>query len=157
MSSRIPDPTPGDTLTTPHKIPPETPLPVTPSDPEGRYVYGRAVLDLTDRLNAAGTYEETATLTDHVLNPTEGLLDRLADFFEAAAEKAKEAESEDGFDLHDDLDHAAASLRSLGEDLHTATDRIRVLAPPSQAAGPPQRIAATAVPAPPLTTPGRTR
>ncbi|MFD8590797.1 hypothetical protein ACFV1B_14825 [Streptomyces sp. NPDC059637] len=150
-----PHTTPGDVLTTAHEAPPTAPLPTTPTDPEGRYVYGRAVLDLTDRLNAAGTYEEAAAFTDHILDPIDGLLERLADFFDAAAEKVKEAESEDGFDLHYDFGDAAASLRSLGEDLHVATDRMRVLVPPSQAVGPAQRIAVAAVPPP--TTPGRTR
>ncbi|MEU1073580.1 MULTISPECIES: hypothetical protein [unclassified Streptomyces] len=79
-----------------------------------------------------------AALTDQILEPTDGLLERLAEFFEAAAEKAKESDQEDGFDLHYDLEDAASTLRGLGEDLHVAVDRMRALAPrPSarQAAG----------------------
>ncbi len=58
---------------------------------------------------------------------------RLAEFFEAAAEKAKESDHDDGFDLHYDLEDAAATVRGLGEDLHVAVDRMRALAPGSPA------------------------
>jgi len=102
----------------------------TPTDPAGHYVHGRAVLDLTDRLNAAASYEEAAQLANQVLEPTDGLLERLAEFFEAAAEKANESEREDRFDLHDDLQEAAATVRALGEDLHVVVDRIHALASP---------------------------
>ncbi|MFD2683697.1 hypothetical protein ACFS5L_02255 [Streptomyces phyllanthi] len=101
----------------------------TPTDLTGHYVHGRAVLGLTDRLNAAASYEEAAQLTDQVLEPTDGLLERLA-VFEAAAEKAKESEREDGFDLCDDLQEAAVTVRDLGENLHVAVDRMRALAAP---------------------------
>ncbi|WP_254650171.1 hypothetical protein [Streptomyces sp. GbtcB7] len=114
------------------ETPPMT-LPSTPTDPAGRYILGRHVLDLTDRLNAATSYDEAARLADQVLEPTDGLLERLAEFFEAAAEKAKESEHDDGFDLHDDLQDAAATVRALGEDLHVVVDRMQALAhPPRQ-------------------------
>lgn len=102
----------------------------TPTDPAGHYVHGRHVLDLTDRLNDAASYEEAAQLADQVLEPTDGLLERLAEFFEAAAEKAKESEQDDGFDLSDDLQEAAATVRALGEDLHVAVERMQALAVP---------------------------
>ncbi|PZT68342.1 hypothetical protein DN402_09110 [Streptomyces sp. SW4] len=101
----------------------------TPTDPDGRYVYGHQVLALTDQLNGATSYEHAAALTDQVLEPTDGLLERLAEFFEAAAEKAKEADHDDGLDLHYDLEDAAATLHGLGEDLHVAVDRMRALTP----------------------------
>ncbi|CAM5570892.1 hypothetical protein [Streptomyces aurantiogriseus] len=104
--------------------------PSTPTDPAGHYVYGRHVLDLTDRLNAAGSYEEAAQLVDHVLEPTDGLLERLAEFFEAAAEQARASETDDGFDLSYDFQDAAATVRALGEDLHVAVDRMQALGPP---------------------------
>ncbi|MFH8991386.1 hypothetical protein [Streptomyces sp. NPDC017940] len=95
-------------------------------------MYGRQVLALTDQLNGTTSYEHAAVLTDQVLEPTDGLLERLAEFFEAAAEKAKEADHDDGFDLHYDLEDAASTLRGLGEDLHVV-DRMRALAPRSPA------------------------
>ncbi|GAB3121149.1 hypothetical protein GCM10027160_38070 [Streptomyces calidiresistens] len=114
-------------------------------------------MELTDRLNAARTVGEAAALTEPVLHPTEGLLERLADFFEAAAEKARETETDDGFDLRDDLDHAAASLREIAEELHGVPLRMHALAPPPRAAGPSRRLPGTPPPPPPSTTPGRIR
>ncbi|MFE0129991.1 hypothetical protein ACFWY6_00095 [Streptomyces sp. NPDC059037] len=96
-------------------------------------MYGRQVLALTDQLNGTTSYEHAAALAEQVLEPTDGLLERLAEFFEAAAEKAKEADHDDGFDLHYDLEDAASTLRGLGEDLHVAVDRMRALAPRSPA------------------------
>ncbi|MEU1329499.1 hypothetical protein [Streptomyces sp. NPDC005865] len=110
---------------------PAPPGVVTPTDPHGRYVYGRQVLALTDQLNGTSSYEQAAALADQVLEPTDGLLERLAEFFEAAAEKAKESDHDDGFDLHYDLEDAAATLRGLAEDLHVAVDRMRALTPSS--------------------------
>lgn len=40
-----------------------------------------------------------------------------------------EADQDDGFDLHYDLEDAAAALRGLGENLHVAVDRMRALEP----------------------------
>lgn len=123
-------------------------------------MYGRQVLALTDRLNAATTFEEAAALTEQVLEPTDGLLERLAEFFEAAAEKAKESDQEDRFDLHYDLEDAASTLRGLGEDLHVAVDRMRSLAPrPSarQAAGMSVAGSSTGLPRAVPPAPGRIR
>ena len=136
-----------------------TPKPADVSGNADRtFVYGDVLLALTDRLNATESPTDAAALLHQILDPTSGLLERLGEFFEAAAEKAKESEQDDGFDLHYDLQDAAATLRSLGEDLHTAVDRMRALAParrttraglpPGPSPGPP--TATTPVP-------GRTR
>lgn len=93
------------------------------------YVYGDAMLALTDRLNGAESHADTAALLHQVLDPVNGLLERLGEFFEAAGEKAKEAEEDDGFDLSYDLADAAAELRNLREALHVAEDRMRALTP----------------------------
>ncbi|MFG2716974.1 hypothetical protein ACGFW5_01490 [Streptomyces sp. NPDC048416] len=92
-------------------------------------MYGRQVLALTDLLNGTTSYEHAADLAEQVLEPTDGLLERLAEFFEAAAEKVRESDHDDAFDLHYDLEDAASTLRELGEDLHVAVDRMRALAP----------------------------
>ncbi|WP_277441417.1 hypothetical protein [Streptomyces sp. SPB162] len=91
------------------------------------YVYGDAILALTDRLNGAASHAEAAVLLHQILDPINGLLERLGEFFEAAGEKAKEAEQDDGFDLSYDLADAASEIRNLGEVLHVAEDRMRVL------------------------------
>ncbi|MBC9723747.1 hypothetical protein [Streptomyces sp. TRM68367] len=86
--------------------------------------------DLTDRLNAARSYDEAAQLLDQVLEPTEGLLASIEGLFEAAAMTAKASERHDGFDLYHRFQRAAGTMRALGEDLHVAADHMRALATP---------------------------
>ncbi|MGC0342726.1 hypothetical protein [Streptomyces sp. SLBN-8D4] len=128
-------PHPLSPTTNPHSLP-ETPTlhePDAPDVPDAdrgpAYVYGDALLALTDRLNAAESHADAADLLHQILDPANGLLERLGEFFEAAGEKAKEAEEDDGFDLSHDLADAAAKIRNLGEVLHVAEDRMRALAP----------------------------
>ncbi|ATW48215.1 hypothetical protein [Streptomyces peucetius] len=99
----------------------------TPSDPQGKHVYGHQVLRLTDELNGAATYETAADLAEHVLDPHDGVLVRLGEFFEATAEQAKASETDAGWDLSYDFAEAAATLTALGEDLHVAADQLRAL------------------------------
>lgn len=101
----------------------------TPGTPDRGTVYGDSLRDLTDRLNGAESHADAATLLHQILEPTDGLLAQLGEFFEAASEKAKEAEQDDGFDLSYDLADAAAEIRNLGEVLHVAEDRMRALTP----------------------------
>ncbi|MET8561290.1 hypothetical protein ABZV75_12125 [Streptomyces flaveolus] len=107
---------------------PTTPNVSDTADRTSVYIYGDALLALTDRLNATESHADAAALLHQVLVPS-GLLERLGEFFEAAGQKARDSEQDDGFDLHDDLEDAAAALRSLGEDLHSVVDRMRALAP----------------------------
>ncbi|MFC9502733.1 hypothetical protein [Streptomyces sp. NPDC057002] len=121
------------------------------------YVYGDALRALTDRLNGAESHADAADLLHQILEPTDGLLAQLGEFFEAAGEKAKEAEEDDGFDLSYDLAEAAAEIRNLGEVLHVAEDRMRALTPQEPA---PRRPASpTRQPAlpPPVHPPGTPR
>lgn len=87
---------------------------------------------LTERLNAARSYEDAAQLLDEVLDPASGVLEHLADFFETAGRTAKSSERQDGYDLHHDLRTAEFTLRRLGEQLHLAVDRMRDLAVPQR-------------------------
>ncbi|MEU6182773.1 hypothetical protein [Streptomyces coeruleorubidus] len=127
-----------------------------PPDRAAVYVYGDALRALTDRLNATETHADAAALLHQVLDPVNGLLTQLAEFFEAAGEKAKEAEEEDGFDLSYDLADAAAEIRNLGEVLHVAEDRMRALTPLVPAPRLPS-TSATLPPAPPKTAPTTSR
>ncbi|PZT74122.1 MULTISPECIES: hypothetical protein [unclassified Streptomyces] len=102
----------------------------TPSDPRGTRVHGHQILRLTDELNSAETCATAASLTDHVLDPNDGVLVRLSEFFEAAAEQAKASETDAGWDLSYDFAEAAATLTSLGEDLHDA--QLRALDRPAK-------------------------
>ncbi|MCX4588581.1 hypothetical protein OG819_02120 [Streptomyces sp. NBC_01549] len=141
----------------PHEGPPVHPAQSTPHPPQApgvpdtadhasNHVYGDAILALTDRLNGAESHADVAALLHQILDPINGLLERLGEFFEAAGEKAKEAEEDDDFDLPDDLADAAAELRNLGEVLHVAKDRMRALTP----LVPAPRLPSTAARAPSL-------
>lgn len=99
----------------------------TPSDPQGNRVHGHQILALTDQLNGAESSAVAAGIAEHVLDPHDGVVVRLSEFFEAAAEKAKETGTDEGWALADDFTEAAATLASLGEELHVATDRFREL------------------------------
>lgn len=134
-----------------------SPADSTRTEPDGRYVYGRAILSLTDQLRSSSSYEDAAALTDQILDPIDGLLERLQEFFDAAGNKAKEAGTEDGLDLHDDLAHAAHQLRRIGEDLHVATDVMRVLVPAQPAALPVRADGLPPMPSPSVSATGRTR
>ncbi|WP_405814355.1 hypothetical protein [Streptomyces sp. NBC_01390] len=120
----------------PHALPatPTLHAPQAPDVPDTAdrapvYVCGDTMLALTDRLNAAESHADAAALLHQVLDPINGLLERLGEFFEAAGEKAKEAGEDDGFDLSYDLADAAAEIRNLTEVLHVAEDRMRALTP----------------------------
>ncbi|MFE6548283.1 hypothetical protein ACFVHS_07760 [Streptomyces sp. NPDC057746] len=121
---------------TPHPLP-DTPTLQAPKAPDvcdtadraPVYVFGDALRALTDRLNRAESHADAAALLHQILEPTDGLLAQLGEFFEAAGEKAKEAQEDDGFDLSYDLADAADEIRNLGEVLHVAEDRMRALTP----------------------------
>lgn len=119
--------------------------------------HGRHLLALTDRLNGAECYDQAADLVNEILDPLDGTLERLADFLEAAGEKAKDSDADDGFDLAQDFEEAAVDIRRLNEDLHLAVDRMHALTTPPHE--PPARDThshTTAVP-PPQGAPGRRR
>ncbi|KMS74385.1 hypothetical protein ACM01_13895 [Streptomyces viridochromogenes] len=104
----------------------------TPSDPKGIRVYGQQILLLTDQLNGAGTYAEAAELAEHVLDPNDGVLVRLGEFFEAAAAQVNAADTASGWDLSHVFEDAAATIVDLGTELRDAGDRMRALGPPQK-------------------------
>ncbi|MFI5804387.1 hypothetical protein [Streptomyces sp. NPDC051561] len=120
-------------MTRPHTpSPAEAVLPfpsliTTPTDPAGRYVLGHQILALTDQLGNTNSPAEAAALLTHVLEPTDGLLARVAEFFEAAGEKAKESEHDDGFDLCADLEDVALDLRTCLNNRGDAVERMHAL------------------------------
>ncbi|MFF3689949.1 hypothetical protein [Streptomyces sp. NPDC002187] len=104
----------------------------TPTDPAGDRAIGHSVLTLVDHLNGAATYGAAAEVVDEVLDPDDGVLVRLGDFFEAAAAQANAADTQGGWDLSYVFEDAAATVRELGTDLHAASDRMRDLGPSAQ-------------------------
>lgn len=135
----------------------EPTLTTTPSDPTVNFPHGVLLLQLTDELNATENFDSAATLIDLVLEPNDGLLDTLADFFEAAGAKARESECDDAFDLAAEFNAAATHTRSLGEDLHVASDRMRAFDPRPGRESPPAHSAPPGVPLPTRPRPSHTR
>ncbi|MET8714857.1 hypothetical protein ABZV52_17025 [Streptomyces sp. NPDC004735] len=121
------------------------------------YAYGDVLLALTDQLNGTASHADAAALLHQILEPTHGLLERLGEFFEAAAEKAQEAEQDDGFDLSYDLADAAAEIRNVGETLHVAENRMRALDAQPSAPRPPAAPPRTAPLPPPVRPPAQQR
>ncbi|MFF8958636.1 hypothetical protein [Streptomyces sp. NPDC014894] len=106
-----------------------SPEPMPTAGSPDDYLLGRLLQSVTDQLNDTDSYTRAAALLDQILDPHYGLLEKPSDFFEAAAEKARDAESDDGFDLRDDLTDAAADVRQFGEQLHLASVQMRDLSP----------------------------
>ncbi|KOG29487.1 hypothetical protein ADK35_01985 [Streptomyces viridochromogenes] len=104
----------------------------TPTDPLGTRVYGQQVLSLTDQLNGAETYAGAADLIEHVVDPDDGVLVRLGEFFEAAAVQANVADTDDGWFLSHLCEDAAATLTSLAEDVRDAGHQMQRLGPPQK-------------------------
>ncbi|MFB9464955.1 hypothetical protein [Streptomyces cinereospinus] len=118
------------------QLDPDPPQAPTPTDPLGRYSVGRAVLDLTDQVNAATTAGQAADALDQILDPADGVLIRLQEALEAAAEKCNDFD-EDGssFGLSDRFTAASEQLTQVGHDLDSAAFDFRALEP----ASPPQQ------------------
>ncbi|MEU9342024.1 hypothetical protein AB0D74_12500 [Streptomyces sp. NPDC048278] len=102
----------------------------TPTDPAGVRGIGHSMLTLVDHLNGAATYEAAADVVDEILDPDDGVLVRLGDFFEAAAVQANSVDTDGGWELSHLFEDAAVTVRDLGTDLHAASGRMRDLGPP---------------------------
>ncbi|MGW1279306.1 hypothetical protein ACWD4V_20485 [Streptomyces tsukubensis] len=101
----------------------------TPSDPAGLRVYGQQILRLTDQLNGARSPVEAAEYAEHVLEPDDGVLVRLSEFFEAAVDQAKESGTDEGWEVAYRFEEAAATLITLGEELEDVVEELRGLGP----------------------------
>lgn len=104
----------------------------TPTDPLGARIYGQQILSLTDQLNGAETYAGAADLLEHVVDPNDGVLVRLSEFFEAAAVQANVADTDAGWDLSHLFEDAAATLTALAEDVRGAGQQMQRLGPPQK-------------------------
>ncbi|MZD08304.1 hypothetical protein GTW43_24950 [Streptomyces sp. SID5785] len=115
----------------------------TPSDPQDQRTYGHQILSLIDQLNEAGTYSAAAEVTEHVLDPQDGVLIRLGEFFDHAAEQADAVPSTDAAHVAMRLESAAEKIRSLGDYLDGVGDDLRDLGPtpPSPAPSWHQKVA----------------
>ncbi|MER6913380.1 hypothetical protein ABT354_17070 [Streptomyces sp. NPDC000594] len=115
----------------------------TPSDPSGLRILGQQLLRLTDRLNGAESPAKAADITEHVLDPVDGVLVRLSEFFEAAVDQAREPGTDEGWELADRFETAAATLFALGEGLDGTTTELRALGEGQPAAAPAWRAQVT--------------
>ncbi|MGX1759905.1 hypothetical protein ACWIG5_23860 [Streptomyces lydicus] len=100
-----------------------------PDDPQDNYYAARLIRDLTDQMNGADSYTSAKHDADQVLHPDFGVLARLSDFFEAAAEQAQASESDEGWELHYRFAEAASKLSDVRVDLDDAAEELRGLGP----------------------------
>ncbi|MGW6393115.1 hypothetical protein ACWFR1_21985 [Streptomyces sp. NPDC055103] len=112
--------------------------PAAGDEPDARFPYGNLLFALTAHVSTSTDEREVAALLHQVLDGNDGLLTRLAELFDAATEKARAHDRNDGDDdafyLAMDLADAATRLRGLGEDLHVVPERMAALT----SASPPQ-------------------
>ncbi|MCZ0978711.1 hypothetical protein O1L60_04170 [Streptomyces diastatochromogenes] len=94
---------------------------------------------------------ETAAVLHQLIDSGDGLLARLAELFDATADRARAYDRDDGDDGDDDafylakgLADAAVRVRQLGEDLHVAPERMASLSRSRRRAATVSRPAATA-------------
>ncbi|MCE7080162.1 hypothetical protein [Streptomyces sp. ST2-7A] len=80
-------------------------------------------------MNGSATYAEAAGTLEEVIDPDNGLLPRLHEFFEAAAEQANAFEDIEGWQLADRFTDAAGQLADLWEELADSADELRALGP----------------------------
>ncbi|WP_329309206.1 hypothetical protein [Streptomyces microflavus] len=137
-------------------MPPIESSPGSAEEPDARFPYGNLLRSLTAAISADPGLRATAAVLHQLVDGNDGLLTRLAELFDTAADQARAHDKDDGDDdafyLAKDLAEAAAQVRRLGEDLHVAPERMASL-PPSRH-HPPLDFSLPPVPtAPP---PGRT-
>ncbi|WP_406220721.1 hypothetical protein [Streptomyces decoyicus] len=100
-----------------------------PDDPQDNYAAARLIRDLTDQMNGADNYLRAKHDADQILHPDLGVLARLSEFFEAAAEQAQASESDEGWELHYRFADAASTLTDLRDDLDDSAEELRALGP----------------------------
>ncbi len=98
----------------------------TPTDPHGLHVVGGQVLSLTDRINGASDAAQTARAVDQLINPTDGVLIRLQEALESAAEKVTDLD-DDAYELADRFTAASEHLTAATEELKGTTEELRDL------------------------------
>ncbi|WP_282697829.1 hypothetical protein [Streptomyces sp. CC208A] len=98
-----------------------------------RFPYGDLLHALSTAVSASTGVRETVAVLHQLVDGSDGLLTRLAELFDAAADRARAYDRNDGDDdafyLAKDLADAAVRVRRLGEDLHVVPERMAGLCP----------------------------
>lgn len=106
----------------------------TPTDPHGLHVVGGQVLRLTDQIRSAANARTAANALDQLLAPADGVLVRLQEAMEAAAEQVGDLDG-DAYELADRFTAASEQLTSVSEELGDAAGEVRALDESSQLEG----------------------
>ncbi|MFI9274003.1 hypothetical protein ACIGXM_25340 [Kitasatospora sp. NPDC052896] len=106
----------------------------TPTDPHGLHVVGGQILRLTDQIRGAANARAAANALDQLLDPADGVLVRLQEAMEAAAEQISDLD-DDAYELADRFTAASEQLTSISEELTGAADEVRALDQSSQMRG----------------------
>ncbi|MGF1425469.1 hypothetical protein [Kitasatospora sp. LaBMicrA B282] len=101
----------------------------TPTDPGGLKAAGHPVLQLTDRIRGATTAAQAAEALDQLLDPDDGVLPRLREALEAAAERVTDLDP-DEYDLSERFSIAADWINNAEAELVDAIGDLRSLGAP---------------------------
>nr|BFD94081.1 hypothetical protein KitaXyl93_54410 [Kitasatospora sp. Xyl93] len=104
----------------------------TPTDPNGLKVTGQQVLQLTDRIRGAATPAQAAEAIDQLLDPDDGILARLREALEAAAEQVTNLDPNE-YELSDRFSTAAEWVSTAEAELVDAVGDLRSLGAPPDA------------------------
>lgn len=98
----------------------------TPAAPHGAHVAGAQVLRLTDDIRSAANATEAAHAVDQLLDPADGVLVRLQEALEAAAEQVSDLD-DDAWELADRFTAASEQLATVNEELAGTAAEVRIL------------------------------
>ncbi|MFB7128236.1 hypothetical protein [Kitasatospora sp. NPDC056273] len=98
----------------------------TPTDPQGLKVAGRQVLELADQIRGASSAADAATAVDQLLDPDDGVLTRLREALEAAAEQVAGL-APDKYELSDRLSSGAELISTAEAELADTLSDLRTL------------------------------
>ncbi|MFD5437786.1 hypothetical protein ACFWJ4_37245 [Kitasatospora sp. NPDC127067] len=102
----------------------------TPTDPHGLKVTGQQVLQLTDQIRGASTATDAAEALDQILDPDDGVLSRLREALEAAAEQVTDL-NPDEYELSERFSSAAEWIGNAEAELTDALGDLCTISAPS--------------------------
>ncbi|MFC9329065.1 hypothetical protein [Kitasatospora sp. NPDC057015] len=100
----------------------------TPTDPHGLRVIGQQVLRLTDHIRGASTGAQAADALDQLLAPEDGVIPRLREALEAAAEQVTDLDP-DQHELSDRFSAATEWISNAESELEDAVVHLRAVGP----------------------------
>ncbi|WP_188305730.1 hypothetical protein [Streptomyces sp. CBMA123] len=98
----------------------------TPTDPQGLKAAGRQVLELADQIRGASSAADAANALDQLLDPDDGVLARLREALEAAAEQVTDL-APDEYELSDRFSSSAELIGTAEAELADTISDLRTI------------------------------